>query len=34
LLASPTNIGVHTSTLEYASTATILKPFEKKFLKK
>jgi hypothetical protein len=43
LLASPRNIGVHTSTMEYASTASIsivmtmpfpIMPFEKRFLKK
>jgi hypothetical protein len=27
-------LAMHNSTLEYASTASILKPFEKKFLKK
>jgi hypothetical protein len=34
LLASPKNIGEHNSIPEYAPTASILKPFEKMFLKK
>jgi hypothetical protein len=33
-LASPKNIGVYNSTLEYVSTTSILKPFEKNFLNK
>jgi hypothetical protein len=34
LLASSKNIGMHNSIPEYTSTTSILKPFEKKFLKK